>query len=66
VQYDEFSDAWDVDPLITYRVNPFSVFYLGTTFDFERYDGVGPNEDGIEDRLSARQFFTKLQYIVQF
>jgi hypothetical protein len=66
VQYDEFDDVWDVDPLLTYRVNPFSVFYLGSTFDVERYDGLGTNGLGAERRLSSRQFFTKLQYVFQF
>jgi hypothetical protein len=30
VQYNDFSERVDVEPLLTYRVNPFTVFYVGT------------------------------------
>lgn len=30
-QYDEFSDAYSLEPLVSYKMNPFSVFYAGMT-----------------------------------
>jgi hypothetical protein len=74
VQYNDFHETWDFDPLITYRLSPFSLFYIGTTYDYARIYGM--NEDGsvllkeedegyIKTRLISRQFFMKLQYQFQ-
>ncbi|UCG62342.1 MAG: carbohydrate binding family 9 domain-containing protein [Candidatus Zixiibacteriota bacterium] len=63
VQYDDFYERWDIDPLITYRISPFSVFYAGSTYDYANLQ-MGP--DGQRDwKLSSRQFFMKLQYLFQ-
>jgi hypothetical protein len=73
-QYNDFYKTWDFDPLITYRISPFSLFYIGTTYDYEKIYGL--NEDGdiiVPDgengrnitRLRSRQFFMKLQYLFQ-
>jgi hypothetical protein len=62
-QYNDFSERFDVDPLITYRINPFSAFYLGSTHDvqdFGRQDGTP-----IGLRQTDRQFFFKFQYLVR-
>ena len=56
-QYNEFSDELEVDPLLSYKVNPFTVAYLGSTHNY--LDGVG-------DRgflSTQRQLFAKLQYL---
>jgi hypothetical protein len=63
LQYNDFSNSWDVDPLLTYRINSFTVFYLGSTYDYNQYDIE--NEDRKEWAMSSRQFFMKLQYLVQ-
>ncbi|UCE24862.1 MAG: carbohydrate binding family 9 domain-containing protein [Candidatus Zixiibacteriota bacterium] len=63
VQYNDFNERWDIDPLLTYRLSSFSVFYLGSTYDYSNYI-VGPN-DQTDLRLSSRQFFAKLQYLFQ-
>jgi hypothetical protein len=63
VQYNDFSEQWDIDPLLTYRVSPFTVFYLGSTLDYRNYN-IGPN-DQKDLTLSSRQFFMKLQYSFQ-
>jgi hypothetical protein len=59
-----FGSKWEVDPLLTYRVNPFSVFYLGSTHDYRDYDAA---RDGAPSNLvlTERQYFTKLQYLFQ-
>jgi len=63
VQYNDFSEKWDIDPLLTYRIGSFSVFYLGSTYDYSNYL-TGPN-DQTDWRLSSRQFFAKFQYLFQ-
>lgn|GEM_PF-1345174 len=66
VQYDDFQKQWSIDPLLTYRLNAFSVFYLGSTHSYgeleeERLDG----RLVVSSRLTQRQFFAKLQYLFQ-
>jgi len=63
VQYNDFSETWEVDPLLTYRISPFSVFYIGSTYDYN--DIPEENYSGEKWRLSSRQYFMKLQYLFQ-
>ncbi|HRS02412.1 MAG TPA: DUF5916 domain-containing protein, partial [Bacteroidota bacterium] len=37
-QYDHFSDRFDIEPLIYYKLNPFSIFYIGSTLDYNYYN----------------------------
>ena len=60
LQYDAFDDAFDVEPLVTYRINPFTLFYVGSTSSFERFEE--PREGFVQ---TERQFFAKLQYLFQ-
>ncbi len=74
VQYDEsrdwteaeFDRNWEVDPLLTYRMNSFSVVYLGSTHN---YDDLAAHEIESEKEadwaLTSRQFFLKVQYLFQ-
>ena len=66
VQYNDFRKNWDVDPLLTYRLNPFTVFYLGSSVD---YGKIQPSsrfaEYEPEWRNTSRQIFMKLQYLFQ-
>jgi len=63
VQYDDFSRAWGVDPLMTYRLSPFSVLYFGSSND---YWDLAPNVNSPSQwRLAERQFFMKIQYLFQ-
>jgi len=67
------SRHWDIDPLITFRLSPFSVFYIGTTYDYaplpnNQYPFMTPTPDPDYSsawELSSRQFFMKLQYLFQ-
>ncbi len=63
VQYDDFDRRWEVDPLVTYRLSPFSVFYAGSAYNYDELS-AGPN-DPRKWKLSSRQFFMKLQYLFQ-
>ncbi len=62
VQWDDFAGRLDVEPLLTYRINPFTVFYVGSSSRIHRYDGVEHELPGDEWRQTSRQFFAKLQY----
>ncbi len=63
LQYDDFSRQWNADPLVTFRLNPFSIFYAGSTRSYSTFLG---EQAGIEDwRLSSRSYFLKLQYLWQ-
>ena len=64
VQYNDFGKAWDIDPLLTYRVSPFSVFYLGSTYDYQKYAGSTVGDPSTWE-LGQRQVFMKLQYLFQ-
>ncbi len=60
-QYNDFAKTWEFDPLLTYRLNLFTVFYLGSTHDLHDYDG----KNGYDLRQYNRQYFMKIQYLVQ-
>jgi len=62
VQYNDFSRRVDVDPLLTYKINPFTVFFVGSTHDIRE---IGDRDNGItpEYTQTERQFFAKLQYL---
>jgi hypothetical protein len=58
-QYDEFNKKIDVYPLISYKLNPYTIFYTGSTYslsDFGEPYGV---------RTMIYQYFIKLQYLIQ-
>ena len=60
-QYDGFSDRVSVEPLLSYKLNPFSVVYLGSTHGYAPGAGV----DGTVGPLAPtqRQLFFKVQYL---
>jgi hypothetical protein len=63
IQYNDFGEKWEFDPLLTYRLSPFSVFYVGSTYDFDNL--AADDGDPANWRMSSRQFFMKLQYLFQ-
>jgi hypothetical protein len=59
LQYNDFADQFNVEPLVTYRINPFTLFYLGSTQvwrDFAEQDVFAE---------TSRQYFAKFQYLFQ-
>ncbi len=58
-QYNNFNDRYEIDPLLTYKINPFTAFYVGSTHDIVDFDG----STGFYQ--TARQFFFKFQYLVR-
>ena len=63
VQYDDFDQAWEVDPLLTYRVSSFSVLYAGSTYNYANLI-IDPDIKS-HWKMTSRQFFVKLQYLFQ-
>ena len=63
LQYNDFSRSWEADPLVTWRLNPFSIFYFGSTRTYGEFDGTTDPIDGW--RLTDRTYFMKLQYLWQ-
>ena len=59
----------NVEPLVTYRLNPFTVFYLGMVNGYSEgdYDSdlVPYFGDSYDRREDQRKFFFKLQYLFQ-
>ena len=59
LQYLDDERIWEVDPLLTYKINPLSTFFIGSTRD---YRDLEPQANGTEGwRLMSRQYFVKLQ-----
>lgn len=56
VQYNDFDRRLDVEPLVVYQLNPFTMFYLGSTYGSRHFDGHGY-------RQADRQYFAKFQYL---
>jgi len=58
IQYDDFERHFDIEPLLSYKLNPFTIFYIGSTHAYEKFDGY----DGLTQ--IQQQFFLKFQYLV--
>lgn len=66
-QYNAFSERLDVEPLLTYRVNPFTVFFLGAASNFAYYEADPPETAyaSSEWQMTDRRFFAKIQYLLR-
>jgi hypothetical protein len=63
LQYNDRYDTWAVDPLITYRINSFSIFYIGST---QNYQDMTLTDNAMEGwTLTNRQYFLKFQYLIR-
>ncbi|MGD8427601.1 MAG: sugar-binding protein [Balneolaceae bacterium] len=63
-QYNSFSKEFQVYPLLYYKLNPFSKFYIGMTDNLKKYNEPGPT--GIDGfRQNHREFFIKFQYLIR-
>jgi hypothetical protein len=57
IQYNDFRpEKWEFDPLLTYRLSSFSVFYAGSTYDYKKFPST-------PWKRISRQYFMKLQYM---
>jgi hypothetical protein len=57
-QYNDFRDRLDLQPLLMYQLNPFSIFYIGSTSGATQFDPQGFVE-------TDRQYFAKFQYLLR-
>lgn len=58
-QYDSFNKEIQVYPLIYYKLNPFTIFYMGMTDYMDHFDQ--PNVY----KQANREFFVKFQYLIR-
>ena len=64
LQYNDFSERFDIEPLLTYRINPFTVFYVGVNNRYKYFDVNNDSSLAVSEwELSSRPFFAKLQYL---
>ncbi|MFH2048531.1 MAG: carbohydrate binding family 9 domain-containing protein, partial [bacterium] len=58
VQYNDFGNDLSFEPLLTYKINPFTIFYVGSShgYDWDMEKARNAHETG-------RQFFLKFQYL---
>jgi hypothetical protein len=56
VQYNDFAERLDIEPLVVYQLNPFTIFYVGSTYGSQQFDEVGYVG-------TDRQYFAKFQYL---
>jgi len=59
VQYNSFDNRIDIDPLLSYKWNPFTIFYFGSSHDLDSYN-VNEKTRFVE---TGRQIFAKFQYL---
>jgi len=62
VQYDNFDKGLSLEPLVSYKLNPFTIFYLGSS---QHYFDLGPATGARDFTQTSRQFFMKFQYLVR-
>jgi hypothetical protein len=63
-QYNSFNEQLQIYPLVYYKANPFTKFYIGMTDYLNHFDQPGPNGyTGFKE--IDRQFFVKFQYLIR-
>ena len=66
-EYNSSDKYFYVNPLVSYRPNPFTIFYLGSTHQYNNLElpDSDPNysQNTSKYTLSNRQFFLKFQYL---
>lgn len=63
-QYNSFTKSFILDPLISYKWNPFTILYLGSTHSFEQIEDSNDITKNIL-KESSRTIFLKFQYLWQ-
>jgi hypothetical protein len=58
-QYDQFNDRIDIYPLFSYKLNPYTIFYAGSTYSLADYGFP------FGTKQTVRQYFLKLQYLLR-
>ena len=58
-EYNKFENIFNIFPLLSYQLNPFTIFYVGTSSNFDQ--NYTPNKFSQKER----SFFLKFQYLFQ-
>ena len=56
-EYNSFSNTLNLFPLLSYKLNPFTLFYLGSTYNAQDFNGTNVFQP------TERQYFLKFQYL---
>ncbi|MGH7562053.1 MAG: DUF5916 domain-containing protein [Gemmatimonadales bacterium] len=59
VQYDDFDQALSLEPLLTYRANPFTLVYLGSNRGYRDFG------QPFGWKRQDTQYFAKMQYLIR-
>ena len=59
VQYDDFDRALSLEPLLTYRANPFTLVYVGSTRGYQDF------RQPFGWKRHDTQYFAKMQYLIR-
>ncbi len=59
VEYDNFDRALSVEPLLTYRANPFTLVYVGSSRGYQEFEGPRGWT------RTETQYFAKVQYLIR-
>jgi hypothetical protein len=60
-QYNDFSQTFQLQPLVSYQPSPFTIFYIGSTSNqFADNLSIGSIQ---KSQINDRQLFLKLQYL---
>ncbi|HEX5133345.1 MAG TPA: DUF5916 domain-containing protein [Candidatus Krumholzibacteria bacterium] len=66
-EYVDDTRAFSVDPLVSYKINPFTVFFVGSSHSFGEFkDDPATSDIEVRDggyRQTERLFFVKFQYL---
>ena len=60
VQYDMFSRVFNVDPLLSYKWNPYTILFIGASQNISELTNAAGFSNYVE---TNRQFFLKFQYL---
>jgi len=61
-EYNNFSDRFALEPLFSYEVNPFTIFYIGMSQNQKNFKKRWINEI-YNWQATSRQYFMKFQYL---
>jgi hypothetical protein len=60
-EYDSFNKSLNIDPLFSYKWNPFTIFYIGSSHNLNEFTEQGADKRKLKE--SSRQIFAKFQYL---
>jgi len=60
LQYDMFGRIFTIDPLLSYKWNPYTIFFVGSSHDINELSDANAISNYYE---TDRQFFVKFQYL---